>query len=91
MFFRQLDQAFIFLLVVGTYTPYSIAYLTGTFWWVLLAFMWCFALAGFASKAVFAHRIDTGSILPYLFLGWMSIISLPTIWQLAPLARGSSP
>jgi hemolysin III len=84
MLFRQLDQGFIFLLIVGTYTPYSIAYLNGPFWWVLLAFMWCFALAGFASKAVFAHRIDTGSILPYLFLGWMTIIALPEIWKLAP-------
>ena len=57
---------------------------------VLLAFMWCFALAGFASKAVFAHRIDTGSILPYLFLGWMTIIALPAIWQVAP-SRGVRP
>jgi hemolysin III len=84
MFFRQLDQAFIFLLIVGTYTPYSMAYLNGPFWNVLLAFMWCYALAGFASKAVFAHRIDTGSILPYLFLGWMMVIALPQIWQVAP-------
>src|SRR5215470_2042398 len=44
MFFRQLDQAFIFLLIVGTYTPYSVANLHGFFWWMLLAFMWCFAL-----------------------------------------------
>jgi hemolysin III len=83
-FFRQLDQAFIFLLIVGTYTPYSLAYLSGPFWNILLAFMWCFALAGFASKAVLKHRIETGSILPYLFLGWMSIIALPAIWQVAP-------
>jgi hemolysin III len=87
MFFRQLDQAFIFLLIVGTYTPYSLAYLNGPFWNVLLAFMWSYALAGFALKAVFAHRIDTGSVMPYLFLGWMSIIALPAIWQLAPHAE----
>ncbi len=84
MLFRQLDQGFIYLLIVGTYTPFSLAYLHGAFWNALLAFMWCFALAGFASKAIFAHRIETGSIIPYLFLGWMSIIALPTIWQVAP-------
>jgi hemolysin III len=84
MFFRQLDQAFIFLLIVGTYTPYSLAYLHGAFWAALLTFMWCFALGGFALKALFAHRIDGGSVLPYLFLGWMSIIALPAIWNLAP-------
>ncbi len=84
MLFRQLDQGFIFLLIVGTYTPFSLAYLHGAFWNLLLAFMWCFAMAGFASKAVFAHRIETGSIIPYLVLGWMSIIALPTIWEAAP-------
>ncbi len=82
--FRQLDQAFIYLLIVGTYTPFSLVYLHGGWWWLLLAFMWCVALAGFAAKAFFAHRIDTGSVLPYLFLGWMPIIALPTIWQAAP-------
>jgi hemolysin III len=84
MFFRQLDQAFIFLLIVGTYTPYSVANLHGFFWSFLLVMMWCVALGGFAAKAFFAHRIDDGSILPYLFLGWMSIIALPAIWRLAP-------
>jgi hemolysin III len=84
MLFRQLDQAFIYLLIVGTYTPYSLAYLHGGFWWTLLAAQWCVALAGFSSKAFFAHRIDNGSILSYLFLGWMSIIALPAIWHLAP-------
>jgi len=82
--FRQLDQAFIFLLIVGTYTPYSLAYLRGWMWAGLLGAMWCVALAGFASKAFYAHRIENGSILPYVFLGWMCIIALPAIWHVAP-------
>src|SRR3712207_5879458 len=40
-FFRQLDQAFIFLLIVGTYTPFSLAHLHGVFWTALLTVMWC--------------------------------------------------
>jgi hemolysin III len=87
MLFRQLDQAFIYLLIVGSYTPYSLAYLRGGFWWALLAMMWAVALVGFVSKAFFAHKIENGSILSYLFLGWMSIIALPAIWQLAPGAE----
>jgi hemolysin III len=82
--FRQLDQAFIFLLIVGTYTPFSVANLHGVFWWAVLAIMWCVALAGFASKAIFAHRIEGGSVLPYLFLGWAMIIALPTVYRVAP-------
>ena len=82
--FRQLDQAFIYLLIVGTYTPFSVAYLHGVFWWVLLALMWCVALAGFASKALFAHRVESTTVVPYLMLGWMTVIALPAIWSLVP-------
>jgi hemolysin III len=85
--FRQLDQAFIFLLIVGTYTPYSIAYLHGWWWTAVLAVMWGVALVGFASKAFFAHRIEGGSVMPYLVLGWTMIIALPTIWHLVPSAE----
>src|SRR3954471_1136544 len=45
MLFRQLDQAFIFLLIVGTYTPYAIAHLHGFWWSALLATMWGVAIA----------------------------------------------
>src|SRR5437588_12520313 len=82
--FRKFDQAFIYLLIVGSYTPYSLAYLHGGFWPVLLAFMWMVALVGFASKALFAHRVDCSSVTSYVFLGWMSIIAIPTLWQIVP-------
>ncbi|HVT30136.1 MAG TPA: hemolysin III family protein [Lacipirellulaceae bacterium] len=82
--FRQLDQAFIFLLIVGTYTPFSVAHLHGVFWWGLLALMWCVALGGFASKALFAHRVESSSVVPYLILGWISVIALPAIWGVVP-------
>ena len=42
--FRQLDQAFIYLLIVATYTPCSVVYLRTTFWWILLGAMWLVAV-----------------------------------------------
>jgi hemolysin III len=82
--FRQLDQGFIYLLIVGTYTPYSLAYLRGGFWWVLLGAMWAVALAGFAAKVFFAHRVEAVSVAPYVLLGWMPIIAIPALWRSAP-------
>jgi hemolysin III len=84
LLFRKLDQAFIYLLIVGSYTPYSVAYLHGGFWPILLAFMWVFALVGFASKALFEHRVNCSSVTSYVFLGWMSIIAIPTLWHIVP-------
>jgi hemolysin III len=82
--FRQLDQAFIYLLIVATYTPFSAAYLQGAFWWVLLAAMWMVALVGFATKVLFAHRVEAVSVSSYVMLAWMPIIAVPEMWRSAP-------
>src|ERR1700676_5053173 len=45
-FFRIVDQACIYLLIAGTYTPFGLTYLRGDWWWLLLAAMWLVALLG---------------------------------------------
>ena len=70
-FFRKLDQACIYLLIVGTYTPYSVAHLHDAWWFWLLGIMWAVAIIGVVSKLLFAHRVERVSIWLYLLLGWM--------------------
>jgi hemolysin III len=82
--FRKYDQAFIYLLIVATYTPFSLVYLNGIGWTAMLAVMWVVALAGFVAKTIFAHRVETVSIASYVVLGWMPIVALPEIWRSAP-------
>ncbi len=82
--FRQLDQAFIYVLIVGTYTPFSLAYLHGWMWNTLLAAMWLVALIGFVAKVLFAHRVEAVSVGSYVMLGWMPIVSLPVLYHVAP-------
>ena len=45
-FFRALDQALIYTFIVGTYTPFSLVYLRGSAWWLLLGLMWAIAAGG---------------------------------------------
>jgi hemolysin III len=82
--FRQLDQAFIYLLIVGTYTPFSLAYLHGWQWDLLMAVMWLVAAAGFISKTFFAHQVEAVSVASYVILGWLPIVTIPTLLQTAP-------
>src|SRR6476620_3551375 len=56
--FRMLDQGFIYLLIVATYTPFSLAFLRFGWWWLFLAIMWGIAAFGFISKVIFAHRVN---------------------------------
>jgi hemolysin III len=85
-FFRALDQGFIYLLIVATYTPFSLAYLRSGPWWLLLAAMWIVALVGFVSKLFFSHRVEAVSIWLYLALGWLPIISATALVGVVPAA-----
>lgn len=85
--FRAADQALIFLFIAGSYTPIALAWLRAGPWWVLHALIWAVALAGFASKAVFGHRVHLGAVstILYLLLGWMP---LAAIWPLVGAIPG---
>jgi hemolysin III len=84
--FRRLDQGFIYLLIVATYTPFSLAYLRTWPWWILLGVMWAIALWGFAAKVLFAHRVDAVRVWPCVVLGWLPAIAAPSLVQLMPVA-----
>jgi hemolysin III len=82
--FRILDQAFIYLLIVGTYTPIAALHLRGGGWCVLFWAMWYFALGGFLSKTVLDHRVDTVSTAVYVVLGWLPMLAAHSAWLLVP-------
>jgi len=83
--FRILDQGCIYLLIVGTYTPFALEYLRFGWWWPFLLLMWTAALVGFLSKLLFLHRIDAATIWSYLLLGWLPIIPAWAYLNLVPL------
>jgi hemolysin III len=76
---RTVDQAAIFLLIAGTYTPMAVTWLHGGEWWMLDVAMWGLALAGFLSKVVWTHRVGLGTVstLLYVILGG---IPLPMVF-----------
>lgn len=82
--YRQLDQAFIYLLIVATYTPFSVVHLRTTFWWILLAAMWLVAIVGFVSKLWAAHRVNSVSVLGYVALGWMPVLGGTSLFDGVP-------
>jgi hemolysin III len=82
--FRVLDQAFIFLLIAGTFTPLSLSYLREGAWWFLFAVIWGIALLGFFSKAIFAHRVDAVSPVLHLVLGWLPVTAVKPMLSIVP-------
>jgi len=82
--FRMLDQAMIYLLIAGTFTPVSLVYLRGGYWWVLFTAMWIVAAAGFLSKIVLAHRVDAVAIVLYVLMGWMPVLAAKPMIAIVP-------
>ena len=68
--FRAWDQAMIYTMIVGTYTPIVWAYTTPPIRTFILVAMWVAAIAGAVSKVVYRHRLNNISPWPYLALGW---------------------
>lgn len=68
--FRRLDQGFIYLLILGTYSPLAALFLKTATAWALFGVMWSLAIVGCVSKICLSHRVEHVSIAIYVLLGW---------------------
>jgi hemolysin III len=82
---RQLDYAAIFLLIAGTYTPFTLVSLRGGWGWTLLALVWGLALLGIALQVTIPSRARRLSVPIYLAMGWLVVIAIE------PLVRSVHP
>lgn len=83
---RRFDQAAIFLMIAGTYTPFTTRDLDGSLAVTLTSFIWIVALLGAAGKLVLPRRLDRLSVVIYLMLGWIVLVAFgPLMAGLAPL------
>lgn len=85
-YLRAWDQGLIFLLIVGTFSPYAAAFLSHGAWPWLATGMWVVALQGFVSKVFLRNRIHNVSMRTYLLLGWAPAAGMPLLLQVAPPA-----
>lgn len=82
--FQVLDHAAIYLLIAGTYTPFTLGVLRGAWGWTLLAIVWSLAIVGITLKAARCVRHPLISTCLYLGMGWVALIAIQTIWQRMP-------
>jgi hemolysin III len=82
--FQILDHGAIYLLIAGTYTPFTLGVLRGTWGWTLFGLIWGLALAGVLLKAIGGVRYPTLSTCLYLAMGWLVLIAVKPLWLLVP-------
>lgn len=76
-FFRYIDHSSIYLLIAGTYTPFAIVSLSGSWGWALFGTIWGLALSGILFNSLFAGRFPKFGTATYVLMGWLSLIALP--------------
>lgn len=74
--FRVLDHAAIFLLIAGTYTPFTLGALNGPWGWTLFGIVWSLAVVGMTLKAFDRMAHPAWSTALYLAMGWSVLIAL---------------
>jgi hemolysin III len=84
-FFRILDHSAIFILIAGTYTPFTLGVLRGPWGWTLFGLVWGLAVVGLIKKALFGARYVGLSVALYLVMGWLVVIAAPQVLQRVPM------
>ena len=79
---RKLDHSAIYLLIAGTYTPFSLIAMERTWGWSLFGVIWAIAVFGIIAKNLVGFRYPKLSVALYVGMGWIAMIGIK------PLAEG---
>lgn len=84
--FQFLDHSAIYLLIAGTYTPFTLVNLRGPWGWSLFGAVWGLALLGIVSRATVVQHRPVLAVAFYVAMGWVAVIAVKPI--LAAVAPG---
>ena len=70
------DHAAIYVLIAGTYTPFTLVVLNGWVGWTIFGISWGLALVGIVLKLFYTGKYDTISTIAYVLMGWLIIIAI---------------
>jgi hemolysin III len=91
---RRLDHSAIYLLIAGTYTPFTLVAMKGSWGWALFAVVWALAAFGVIAKTTVGFRFPKLSLWLYLGMGWLIVVAIEPLrasltgWELGWIAAG---
>src|SRR5688572_22369629 len=75
-FLRRLDEAAIFVMIAGSYTPFTTQRLEGAWAWSMTSVVWAIAAAGVAGKLMFPKIPEKAWVLVYIAFGWVAVAAI---------------
>lgn len=84
--FQIFDHSAIFLLIAGTYTPFTLSVLQGAWGWTLFGLIWGLAVLGVVMKTIHTNGTSKLSIAMYLAMGWLAVFAVKPLYDTMPFA-----
>ena len=82
---RALDHSAIFLLIAGTYTPFTLVNLRGPWGWSLFATIWTLGISGIILRLFLKGRLHGLVVALYVAMGWVALVAaVPLVQRMAP-------
>ncbi len=82
---KIIDHASIYVLIAGTYTPFTLVTLNGTIGWVIFGTSWGLALTGIILKLFFTGKYNLISTIMYVLMGWVIVFAIKPLINNLPL------
>jgi len=79
-FLQIVDHCCIYILIAGSYTPFTLIVLREGIGQNLFIFVWAFAVFGIVSKLLFGKRFPVLSVISYLVMGWIGIVAVQPLF-----------
>lgn len=76
------DHAAIYVLIAGTYSPFTIVLMDSALGWTVFGLTWAFALIGIILKLFYTGRFDKLSTVLYLLMGWQVVLVIKPLMEL---------
>lgn len=81
---RVVDHAAIYLLIAGSYTPFTLGVLSGAWGWTLFGLVWGLAAFGILYKTLIGFRFPRLSTLLYVGMGWLAVVAIGPLAKTLP-------
>lgn len=83
---QKIDHSAIYLLIAGTYTPFTLVTLRGAWGWSIFGTIWGLAIIGILQDILMTTKRRILSVVIYLLMGWLVIIAIRPLVRVLPIA-----
>lgn len=83
-FFQRLDHLSIYLMIAGSYTPFTLLVLQGVWRWSIFGVVWGLAILGMCQELLIGKKTRKLSLIIYLLMGWLIVVAMGPLVESLP-------